>query len=122
MKEFKTIHEQIEILKSRGLLIENNQETEIFLLKNNYYRVSGYSLTLRNKDVFYPGSTFQNIIDIYEFDRELRHILMRYLDIIEITFKSIYAYESARLIGPLGYLDKNHFTDEKVYDVTIKKI
>ena len=51
-KDFKTIDEQIEILRSRGLSIEEEAEAKDFLLRNNYYRVSGYSLTLRKNDVF----------------------------------------------------------------------
>ena len=50
-KDFKTIDEQIEILRSRGLTIEDEAEAKDFLLRNNYYRVSGYSLTLRKNEV-----------------------------------------------------------------------
>lgn len=58
-KDFKTIDEQIEILRSRGLTIEDEAEAKDFLLRNNYYRVSGYSLTLRKNDVFAKSATFQ---------------------------------------------------------------
>ena len=51
-KEFKTIDEQIELLKSRGLCIPDEAAAGSFLLRNNYYRLSGYSLMLRNHDVF----------------------------------------------------------------------
>ena len=70
-KEFKTIDEQLNILKSRGLTIDDEEKASDFLLHNNYYRVSGYSLTLRNHDVFSKTASFQNIIDIYSFDHEL---------------------------------------------------
>ena len=81
-KEFKTLDEQIEILQSRGLKIPDTDAAKEFLQRNNYYRVSGYSLTLRRKDVFSAQATFQNIIDIYEFDYKLRHILLKYIEII----------------------------------------
>ena len=71
------------------MTIVNKDYAKEFLLKNNYYRISGYSLTLRNHDIFYPGTTFQNIVDIYNFDRILRNILAKYLEIIEVTIKSI---------------------------------
>lgn len=86
-KDFKTIDEQIEILKSRSLHIENEELAKEFLLYNNYYRVSGYSLTLRNHDKFFENATFQNIIDIYNFDYELRHVLLKYLEKIEVKIK-----------------------------------
>ena len=45
-KDFKSIAEQRALLTSRGLTIEDNSAAEEFLLHNNYYRISGYSLTL----------------------------------------------------------------------------
>ena len=120
-KEFKTIDEQVEILKSRGLLIEDEKRVKEFLLNNNYYRISGYSLTLRKNDVFSKTATFQNIIDIYSFDQELRHIVLRYLEIIEVRMKSVFAYEFSRIHGPAGYLDSVFFTDSEKHDEIIAK-
>ena len=101
-KDFKTIDEQIEILRSRGLTIEDEAEAKDFLLRNNYYRVSGYSLTLRKNDVFAKSATFQNIEDIYNFDHEFRHIILHHIETIEVQIKSIYAYEFTKVYGPLG--------------------
>lgn len=42
-KEFKTIEEQLDLLESRGMTIENRAKAASFLLHNNYYRISGYS-------------------------------------------------------------------------------
>jgi len=120
-KEFKKIDEQLDILKSRGLIINDVNKAKEFLLKNNYYRVSGYSLTLRQNDVFYPNASMQNISDIYNFDHEFRHILLKYIEIIEVSLKSIYAYELTRAYGPTGYLDAANFTDEKQYEKTFNK-
>lgn len=114
-KDFKSLDEQLDILKGRGLLIGDREKARDFLYYNNYYRISGYSLTLRKHDVFYPGTTFQNIIDIYEFDRELRNILLSAIEIIEVNIKSIYAYEFSKAFGGLGYLEPIHFSDIKKY-------
>ena len=38
-KSFKTIEEQLEILRSRGLTIDDEDVAKEFLLWNNYYRV-----------------------------------------------------------------------------------
>ena len=110
-KDFKTLDEQIAILKSRGLSIPHEAAAKQFLYQNNYYRVSGYSLTLRKHDVFTKSATFQNIIDIYDFDHELRHILLKYIEIIEVAVKSIYAYEFTKVHGATGYLDASNFLD-----------
>lgn len=120
-KEFKSIQEQIDILKSRGLSIDNEEQATEFLMRNNYYRVSGYSLTLRNHDIFSKSATFQNIIDIYNFDYELRHILLKYLEKIEVHFKSIYAYEFTKIHQATGYLDVNNFTDPIMHQKLLDK-
>lgn len=120
-KEFKTIDEQLNILKSRGLTIDDEEKATDFLMHNNYYRVSGYSLTLRNHDVFSKTATFQNIIDIYSFDHELRYVLLKYLEIIEVQLKSVYAYEFTKVNGSIGYLDGNNFTKSDVHQRILDK-
>lgn len=122
VKGFKTIDEQLDILASRGLIIEDRTKAADFLLHNNYYRVSGYSLTLRDHDTFAPQATFQNIIDIYNFDYLLRHILLEYIELIETSFKSVYAYEFAQIFGPLGYRSSSSFTDSSVDMEVLTKV
>ena len=120
-KKFKSTDEQITLLQSRGLQISNLNDARTFLYRNNYYRVSGYSLTLRNHDVFFKNAEFQNIVDIYEFDHDLRHILLKYIEIIEVTIKSIYAYEFSKRYGPTEYLNNCHFTNQiKHAEIIIK--
>lgn len=120
-KEFKTIDEQIDILRCRGLDIPDEEQARKFLTENNYYRVSGYSLTLRSHDKFYKHATFQNIIDIYNFDHELRHLLLKYLEKIEVMFKSIFSYHFTKKYGAIGYLNRDNFTNAEKYDEIIKK-
>lgn len=91
------------------------------MLRNNYYRISGYSLTLRKNDQFSKTATFQNIVDIYNFDHELRHIILQYIEIIEVQMKSIYAYEFTKIHGPVGYLDTSFFTDSKKHKEIMNK-
>ncbi len=120
-KDFKTVEQQLEILRSRGLSITDDAKAKDFLLHNNYYRISGYSLTLRKNDVFSKSATFQNIIDIYHFDHELRHIILEYMEIIEVRMKSVYAYEFTKVHGPVGYLDDTHFINKAKHKEIIDK-
>ena len=121
-KQFKTIDEQLKILEDRKLTIDDRDAAKCFLLENNYYRVSGYSLTLRRHDIFYPKATFQNIIDIYNFDKEFRIILLDIIHHIEITSKSVYVYQFTKIHGGLGYLNPSLFSDKTAYDSTLEKV
>lgn len=41
-KIFKTINEQVEILKDKGLIIEDELEAKEILLRENYFFIMGY--------------------------------------------------------------------------------
>ena len=84
-KDFKSIDEQIAILRGRGLTIIDEARAKQFLLRNNYYRISGYSLTLRKNDCFSQRATFQNIVDIYNFDHELSLFMIEFYKIFFLT-------------------------------------
>ena len=120
-KDFKSYEEQLDILRKRGLRIDDDNKAIEFLKNNNYYRISGYSLTLRNHDIFYEQASFQNIIDIYNCDHEMRFLLLKYLEEIEVIFKSIYVYNFSRIYGPLGYLSSSHFNNPSEYISILSK-
>ena len=121
IKPFKTIDEQIDLLISRGLIISDRDIAYDFLLRHNYYRISGYTLTLRNHDTFYNNVTIENVIEIYNCDHELRHLLLNHLETIEVTVKSVYSYEFAKLHDALGYLNNAYFSDVEKYNEIISK-
>ena len=75
-KIFKTINEQIEILKHRGLKIENEEYAQEVLLRENYFFISGYRhlFTTDNKDKFIEGATFEELYSLFLFDRSFRNI------------------------------------------------
>lgn len=123
-KPFLTIDEQIDLLKKRKLNISEEEldEVKMFLLNNNYYRISGYTLTLRKNDEFYSHASFENIKQIYEFDKRLRHSILSLTEEIEVRIKSMLAYYHSQEYGPMGYMDINSFhcvDDNKVNEDAI---
>ena len=91
-KEFKTIEEQVEILKKKGLIIEDEEETKEILLRENYFFINGYRLLLMNSysdKTFVKGSTFKELYALFLFDRSMRNIIFKYLLIIVNQLKSI---------------------------------
>lgn len=120
-KKFTTIEEQLAILESRRLSIPDKSGAYEFLLYNNYYSVSGYSLTLRDFDIFHSNTSFQNIMDIYNFDHKLRHILLEYIEVIEVSFKLVYSYEFTKRYGAIGHLNSDFFTDKYKHKEIIEK-
>lgn len=98
-KPFRTIDEQIQLLRNdKHLIIPNEEEDNVrkSLSDYNYYRLSGYSLTLRKNDKFSSESRFSDIMQIYDFDRDLRLCVLKYLEDIEIALRTHLAYELGR--------------------------
>jgi len=116
IKDFKTIEQQMEILKERGLIINDAEFANKCLSHLNYYRLSGYTLTLLKNDRFYEGITFENLMDIVDFDAELRAAILQVLEYIEVSFRTHIGYYHAKEFGPLGYLDKHSFNDERRFE------
>ena len=110
-KPYKTVKEQIEILRNRGLKIDNRATAEEVLKQINYYRLSAYSLTLRKNDVFYNGVAFEDVCELYYFDYDFRKIVYAYTAPIEIALRCYIAYHHVGKYGPLGYLDALNFED-----------
>ena len=93
MKEFKTIKEQINILKSKGIIINNEKKSYKILLNNNYYNIiNGYKDIFLIKNKYIKNTSFEEIYAMYEFDRSLRNIFLEYILKIENQIRSLVAY------------------------------
>lgn len=114
MKGFKSLEEQIEILKNRGMIITDKELARKKLQENNYYNIiNGY------KDIFIDSTkldeqfqtdvTFEEIYALYSFDRTLRSTLLRYIIELENILRSLISYEFAKVHGHDNYLIFNNF-------------
>lgn len=120
-KEFKTLDEQIEILKNRGLVINDIDSTKRLLLRENYFFINGYRhifLKNRNGNEFIKGTTFEELYAVFQFDRNFRNILFKNLLIVENNLKSILSYCLSKKYGikEKDYLKPSNFSQD------IKKI
>jgi abortive infection bacteriophage resistance protein len=108
-KPATTHAEQVELLRSRGMAVENGAEAEFHLRHLNYYRLRAYWLPFEEDDAthrFIPGTDFQQVVDLYRFDRELRLLVLDALERIEVSVRSHWAYELAHRHGPHAHLDR----------------
>ncbi len=117
-----SVDDQLALLKSRGLSISDDLAAKKFLLENNYFRISGFTLNHRKNDCFFKGKHIDEIMQIYSFDLELRTIVLGVLERIEITYKSLIAYYHGKAYGPLGYENSSNFTDINAYSHILSKI
>lgn len=122
MKPFKTLDEQIEILKNRKLKFKDEKKSKEYLLYNNYYNIINcYSKYFLNSQEKYIEDTyFENIIDVHHFDKNIKAIFFKYLIEIEKTFKSVFAYRYSEYFKDkrYSYLDINNYDTDKILQVS----
>ncbi|WP_282192820.1 Abi family protein [Romboutsia ilealis] len=117
LKDFKSLDEQIDLLEKRGLIIYNKDKAKRFLTNTNYYRFSGYYKPFYIKDTeqFKEKTTFNDIYNLYNFDRELRNLIFSLTEQVEIKFKTWIAYYISENYGNQGHLEKELFKNEIDY-------
>lgn len=115
-KIFKTINEQVNILKQKGLIIEDELETKEILLRENYFFIMGYRhlFMQKNNNKFISGTTFNEIYSLFEFDRSFRNIIFKNVLVIENQLKSVISYQLSKKYGyrEKDYLNPKNFTQE----------
>ena len=108
MKSFKTIDEQIDILRDKGLTISNDDKTKEILLRENYFFINGYRHLLfkgPKENTFIDGSSFDERYALFCFDINIINVMFKYLLIVENNLKSIFSYH---LSGKYGYKEKEY--------------
>lgn len=115
MHEYKTFDQQIDILKNRGLIINDTEYAKEILSIHNYYNViNGYKnlfcfIDDYGNEKFITGTTFEEIYSLYEFDRELRSIIFKYTLQIENTLRTLVAHVFSKYHGIENYLRYSNF-------------
>ena len=117
LKEFKTLDEQIGILKERGLVINDVDKAKNLLLSENYFFINGYRhIFLKNSksSEFIPGTTFDELYALFQFDRSFRNVLFKNLLIVENNLKSILSYGLSKKYGirEKDYLKMSNFSQD----------
>ena len=116
-KIFRTLEEQIEILKNKNLEFEDETQAKDILLKENYFFISGYRhLLMKNyKDKnFIKGAKFEELYAIFKFDRHIRNICFKNILVIENNIKSIISYQLSKKYGfqEKNYLNADNYTQD----------
>lgn len=116
-KEFKNLFEQIEILKSKGLIITDEERTRDILFRENYFFINGYRRLFLKSETdrrFIDGVCFEELYSLFLFDREFRNIIFKNILIIENNLKSIFSYQLSKKYGikEKEYLKPDNFTSD----------
>lgn len=124
-KTFKTIDEQIQLLKSRNIEIADYNKTYELLEKNNYYYlINGYKnlfLNKKSKDVYLENTRFEEIYALFQFDKNIKIHFLKSILLIENELKTYIAYEFSKTYGHKNYLLSKNFNNSNSKNPLIKK-
>lgn len=111
-----SVHDQIELLKRRGMTVGDEAQAQHYLNFISYYRLRAYWLPFEvpaanNGDhAFRNGTTFEDVLTLYIFDRELRLLVLDAIERVEVALRTQWAHHMAMTYGPHGYLEQGHYS------------
>ena len=113
-KDFKTYEEQVDLLSARGMRIGDRHKAVERLRGVNYYRLSGYWYPFRKlridgsgrTDRFLEGTSFEDVVRLYDFDARLRISVFAALSSLEIRLRALLGHELGR-VDPLIHLESS---------------
>lgn len=112
-----TIEEQIENLKSIGLVIKDEEYAQRILNDISYFRlIKAYSINLKTENGIYKEDvTFEQIVELYLFNSNFRQLIFPEIEKIEINVRCRISNYFAETYGVLGYLEAENFVNFKYH-------
>jgi abortive infection bacteriophage resistance protein len=111
-KPVLSITQQIAHWEAKGLVIQDQTAAKTALRFIGLFRLKGYALPFMvqtaNGRQFNPGTSLEHVLTLYQFDRELRVLIMRELECIEVAIRTVISNTLSELQNdPFWYLDPN---------------
>ena len=124
-KTSTTVKQQIALLQQRGLIIKDVVQAEHFLSNISYYRLAGYWWPMQRdkiNHVFKTNSKFEDVIALYNFDRELRLLIFDIIERVEIGLRTKLIYKLSHEFDPWWFQDTSLFIDPRELVKTLNSL
>lgn len=114
IKPAKSNEDLVQQWKSRGLIISDEARAERYLEHISYYRFSAYTIPFQQINnpthQFKANTTFDDILNLYIFDRELRLLMLDAIERIEVSIRTKISNEmSTQSQSPFWYTQEKYF-------------
>ena len=127
-KQFSSFSEQVSWLyDEKNIEIKDREYAEEMLRKIGYFPLMGgykHLFRIPNTKKYKRGTNFEEIVNLYKFDAELREIFFKYLLQIERHLRSLMSYYFTELYGAeqKQYLDVDNYNNTKRNHTTIVRL
>ena len=112
-----TVDQQIDLLERRGMDVPDRDRARHYLTHISYYRLRAYWMPFEVEPVdgashaFRPGSSFEDVLATYVFDRDLRLLLLDAIERVEISLRTTLTQHLATRYGPFAHDNPALFKD-----------
>jgi abortive infection bacteriophage resistance protein len=109
-----SITDQLALLRRRGMVIADEAKARHYLAYISYYRLRAYWIPFEGPapvagdHAFKPGTTFDDVLTLYLFDRHLRLLVLDAIERVEVALRAAWAHHVAMTHGPHGHIDPAH--------------
>lgn len=121
-----SIGQQIERLKQRGLVFNDEQKAAHYLSNISYYRLRAYTYPFQDNSnpnhTFVKKVSFDNIIALYVFDRRLRLLVFNAIEKIEIALRTKIIYEFSLKNGSHWHENANMYRNTYHFNKNINSL
>lgn len=117
-----THDEQVERIKSKGIIIDDEELLKNILQFHSYHRINDFVDVISYHNNTMRTIAIERVYDLYEFDRSLRKLLLTILEPIEVSLKAHIIYLIAMKYGPLGYSDHRNFNNQKYHEQFLRHL
>ena len=114
MKQYKTDEELLNYLEAKNVTVKNRKFALKKLEKYTYYSIVNsykYNFKDANNDYF-PNVSFEEIYALYEFDKNLKLIMLKYALEVESFIKSLISNHISNVYGIDVYLNVNNLDNK----------
>ena len=108
-------HQQLlQLWSDRGLIIPDPARAERYLRHIGYYRLSPYTIPYqvkrgRESHEFRDNTSFDQVLDLYVFDRQLRLVVLDAVERVEVAVRALVTDVMSEHAGPHWYTDPGNF-------------
>src|SRR5690606_11449844 len=110
-----SVSDQIAKLKQRGLQIKDDALASRYLSNISYYRLRAYTYPYQdNNDPTHPflgQVSFEDIMELYTFDRKLRLLIFDAVEKIEVALRTQIIHQWSLQYGSHWHLDQSLYKD-----------
>ena len=127
IKPYSSPEQIVQILKTRGMLMEDEQKVENYLMNIGYHRLSAYIYPFYKNPkedlLLKVGTTFKQALTLYRFDKKLRILLFNEIEKIEVAIRSILANVGCQELNDKYWITKpEYFANADKFNQTLAVI